>query len=146
MLRVCRGQGPVWVGRLVVGVRSLGGRLTEELVERVLLAVEQVPAGRVVSYGDVAELVGTGPRLVGRVLAEHGDGVPWWRVTNSYGDPPRHLLDAAAQRWTEEAITLKANGRGCRIAQFRADPARLAGDYERATAHLASGSSGRSGR
>ena len=35
--------------------------------ERVLRAVELVPAGRVVSYGDLAALVGTGPRGMGAV-------------------------------------------------------------------------------
>ena len=40
----------------------------EAYVEAVLSAVEQIPPGRVASYGDLAELVGTGgPRLVGAV-------------------------------------------------------------------------------
>ena len=34
----------------------------ELTIERVLCAVECVPAGRVVSYGDIAELVGTSAR------------------------------------------------------------------------------------
>ena len=49
--------------------------------ERVLSLVERIPPGRVMSYGDVAEWLGEGgPRQVGRVLALHGGGVPWWRV------------------------------------------------------------------
>ena len=39
--------------------RPLAG-VDEVMVERVLRAVELVPAGRVVSYGDLAALVGTG--------------------------------------------------------------------------------------
>lgn len=110
--------------------------MDEELVERILLAVEQVPRGRVVSYGDLAELVGTGPRLVGRVMSLYGSNVTWWRVTSSYGDLPRHLHDEARAHWAEEGIAWKPNGLGCRIALHRADLARLADDYEQATRHL----------
>lgn len=106
--------------------------MDEALIERILLAAEQIPAGRVASYGDLAQLAGTGPRQVGRVLARHGAGVAWWRVTNSCGDLPRHLRDEAAQHWAEEGITCKPNGLGCPITEFRADPARLARDYDRA--------------
>lgn len=56
--------------------------------ERVLDLVARVPAGRVVSYGDVADLLGEGgPRQVGRVLARYGGGVPWWRVLRADGSP-----------------------------------------------------------
>ena len=48
-----------------------------DLVDRVLLAVQQIPPGRVASYGDVARVVGTAARQVGRVLALHGTDVPW---------------------------------------------------------------------
>ncbi|MFJ2649860.1 MGMT family protein [Streptomyces sp. NPDC087420] len=54
--------------------------------ERVLEVAELVPAGRVMTYGDVAEWLGEGgPRQVGRVLALYGGGVPWWRVVRSDG-------------------------------------------------------------
>lgn len=55
--------------------------------EQVLKVVKLVPAGKVVSYGQVALMVGI-PRAaiqVGRVLHEHGDTVPWWRVINNAG-------------------------------------------------------------
>lgn len=102
------------------------------LVERVLTAVDQVPPGRVVSYGDLAELVGTGPRQVGAVMRHHGAAVTWWRVTNSYGDLPPHLRDEAFARWSEEGIAVKPNGLGCRIAEHRCDLGRLVEDYESA--------------
>jgi len=104
----------------------------ELLVERILVAAEQIPRGRVASYGDLADLVGTGPRHVGTVMRLHGDGVPWWRVTNSYGDLPRHLHDEVRQHWSDEGILWKPNGLGCRIVAHRADLARLADDYEAA--------------
>ncbi|WP_328915945.1 MULTISPECIES: MGMT family protein [unclassified Streptomyces] len=54
--------------------------------ERVLDTVDLIPAGRVMTYGDIAEWLGEGgPRQVGRVLALYGGGVPWWRVVRSDG-------------------------------------------------------------
>ena len=53
---------------------------------RVLAAVEAIPPGRVLSYGDVAELIGRGgPRQVGRIMATLGGAVPWWRVVRADG-------------------------------------------------------------
>lgn len=110
--------------------------MDELVVERVLVAVEQIPRGRVASYGDLAELVGVGPRLVGRVMSLYGSNVTWWRVTSSYGDLPEHLRDEARARWADEGIGWKPNGLGCRIRDHRVDLPRLARDYERAAAHL----------
>ena len=107
------------------------------LVERVLTAVDQIPLGRVASYGDLAELVGIGPRQVGSIMRHHGAAVSWWRVTNSYGDLPRHLRDEAFARWDEEGIAVKPNGNGCRIVSHRCDLARLLTDYECAIGVLA---------
>lgn len=61
----------------------------EEYVERVLAVVEQIPAGRVMSYGAIAGIVGVGgPRQVGRVMAFEGGGVSWWRVVRADGGLP----------------------------------------------------------
>ena len=105
-------------------------------MERVLRAVEQVPRGRVVSYGDIGALVGVGPRLVGRVMSTYGSNVTWWRVTNSSGDLPTDLMEEVRERWALEGILLKPNGRGCRIAEYRADPEALGRAYEQAVAEL----------
>lgn len=53
----------------------------------VLKVVSLVPKGKVVSYGQVALIIGV-PRAaiqVGWVLHEFGDSVPWWRVVNKKG-------------------------------------------------------------
>lgn len=105
-------------------------------MERVLRAVEQVPRGRVVSYGDLGALVGVGPRQVGSILKAYGDNVTWWRVTNAAGDLPPPLRERAFERWAEEGILVKPNGLGCRIAEHRADLRTLAAAYERAVADL----------
>jgi methylated-DNA-protein-cysteine methyltransferase-like protein len=106
------------------------------VVERVLRAVEQVPRGRVVSYGDLAALVGIGPRQVGSIMRVYGGNVTWWRVTNASGDLPEPLREPARVRWAEEGILMKPNGLGCRIADHRADRAALVRAYERVTADL----------
>lgn len=111
--------------------------MDEVVVERVLRAVEQVPRGRLVSYGDLAALVGVGPRQVGSVMRHWGGTVAWWRVTNADGDLPVHLREEARALWAEEGILVKRNGRGARMADHRADLARLAVDWERACADLA---------
>lgn len=106
----------------------------ELTVELVLRAVEQVPPGRVVSYGDIAELVGTSARRVGAIMANSGGEVSWWRVTNRDGALPEHLLPLAAKQWKRERIA--NDGRRCAISRHRADLDRLARDYAAATAEL----------
>lgn len=114
-------------------------RVDEVVVERVLRAVEQVPPGRVVAYGDLAALVGIGPRQVGSIMRHWGGNVAWWRVTSHAGDLGGDLLTRARPHWDEEGIPVKPNGRGCRIAEHRADLERLARDYARAAADLDDG-------
>jgi methylated-DNA-protein-cysteine methyltransferase related protein len=45
-------------------------------------------------------------------------------------------MDEVRERWAAEGILLRPNGRGCRIADHRADLAALSSAYERATADL----------
>ncbi|MGY1721957.1 MGMT family protein [Blastococcus sp. SYSU DS0533] len=53
--------------------------------EAVFDVVEQIPPGRVSSYGAIGELVGVGPRRVARALAQGGAAVPWHRVVRADG-------------------------------------------------------------
>ena len=84
---------------------------TEEYVERVLSLVEQVPPGRVTTYGLIAEVVGSGPRLVGNVMASEGGGVPWWRVVRADGTPPLCHDGEAHQHHLEEGTPLRPSGK-----------------------------------
>ena len=62
------------------------GRRIGDYASRVLDVAESIPAGRVMSYGDIAEFLGEGgPRQVGRVMALWGGGVSWWRVVHADG-------------------------------------------------------------
>jgi alkylated DNA nucleotide flippase Atl1 len=80
-----------------------------EYADRVLDVVEQIPPGHVMSYGDIAEYLGTGgPRQVGRVMATLGGSVAWWRVIHADGTPaPGHDL-AALERYHEEGTPLRS--------------------------------------
>jgi len=54
----------------------------------VLDVVDRIPRGRVMTYGDVAEYLGSGSaRTVGMVMAKHGREVPWHRVLRASGEP-----------------------------------------------------------
>lgn len=55
-------------------------------LEDVRETVSAIPPGRVMSYGDIGERIGVGPRLVGRAMSLI-DGVPWWRVVHADGTP-----------------------------------------------------------
>lgn len=88
----------------------------EEFVERVLSLVEAVPRGRVTTYGAIGDAVGSGPRLIGNVLARHGAGVPWWRVVRADGSLPPSHLEEARPAYREEGTPLKASGTGVDIA------------------------------
>lgn len=71
-------------------------------MERVLSVVAKIPAGNVSTYGEVGKAAGVGPRYVGRVLREHGDESPWWRVIRA--DATSHAPDRACQHWLAEGI------------------------------------------
>ena len=67
-------------------LRNRATDLSVPLVERVLACVELIPRGKVMTYGDVAEFIGTrAARNVGRIMASDGASVPWHRVIRANG-------------------------------------------------------------
>lgn len=106
------------------------------LVDRILTAVECVPPGSVVTYGEVAELVETSARHVGNVMARFGHDVPWWRVTRADGRLADHLLDEARARWRAEGVPLAADGAGCELRRCRANLVGLGRRYATRSADL----------
>ena len=58
--------------------------LDESLIYEILSVVEEIPAGKVATYGQIAKLIGRdrNARLVGRVL----------RIADYYGDYPCHRV------------------------------------------------------
>ena len=93
--------------------------------DRVALAVGLVPRGRVAAYGDIGAIVGLGPRHVGALLRD--TEAPWWRIVGHDGRSA--VLDAALPHWRDEGIEVRPDGRGCRMARFRADLTELATEY-----------------
>jgi alkylated DNA nucleotide flippase Atl1 len=60
--------------------------LPTPFAEEVLDLVATIPAGRVMSYSDIAGALGRGgARQVGQAMARFGSGVPWWRVLRQDG-------------------------------------------------------------
>ena len=79
-----------------------------EYAERVLDVVDSIPPGRVMAYGDIARYLGEGgPRQVGRVMTLWGGGVPWWRVIQANGSPPRGHDAEAMRHYREEGTPLR---------------------------------------
>ncbi len=80
------------------------------LSQRILECVGSIPAGKVMSYGDVAEYVGTrAARNVGRVLAADGGTVPWHRVLRADGSCVEHLRSVQLARLAVEGVPIRGD-------------------------------------
>jgi alkylated DNA nucleotide flippase Atl1 len=94
-----------------------------DFAARVLDVVEAIPAGQVMSYGDIAEYLGeAGPRQVGRVMALWGGGVAWWRVVHADGSLLAGHERTALARYRDERTPLRraADGRPAGVDMRRA--------------------------
>ena len=92
------------------GLAVRGGRRSAPTAyaRLVLDAVERIPPGKVLTYGDVAELTGRGTgRTVGTVLAQHGQEVPWQRVVQASGRPAEPLLQQALRLLAAEGCPVQ---------------------------------------
>ena len=93
-----------------------------EFAEAVLDVVDRIPAGRVMTYGDVAEYVGRGgPRGVGAVMARYGGAVTWWRVLKADGSPPPGHEAVALRHYRAERTPLRAGGAKVDLGRARWD-------------------------
>ncbi|WP_153504972.1 MGMT family protein [Cumulibacter manganitolerans] len=93
-------------------------RELDEYAEAVLDVVDAIPPGRVMSYGQVAALVGRrldrgGPRQVARVLREYGASATWWRVLRADGS----FAPEVAARQGELLVAEGVPVRGDRVAR-----------------------------
>jgi alkylated DNA nucleotide flippase Atl1 len=131
------------------GERPPGPADLGDFASRVLDVAESIPAGRVMSYGDIAEYLGEGgPRQVGRVMALWGGGVAWWRVVHADGSLLAGHERAALARYQAEGTPMRGDAQG---GPGRLDMrhARWPGDFpaetEGSPRSVRSGRSGRSG-
>jgi alkylated DNA nucleotide flippase Atl1 len=93
---------------------------SEALAQQILACVEAIPAGRVMTYGDVAEYAGApSARIVGRVLALDDGSVPWHRVLRADGSLAEHLYTEQRQRLLSEGVRFRGNR--VELAAFRWD-------------------------
>jgi methylated-DNA-protein-cysteine methyltransferase-like protein len=104
--------------------------------ERVYKIVERIPVGRVMTYGQIAEILGEGytPRTVGFVMhAADGERTPWQRVINSQGAcSTTHIVlppDRQQRMLEAEGIIFDARGR-CDLKRYRWMPEELEGEGE----------------
>ena len=71
--------------------------LTEDLIYEILSVVEEIPEGKVASYGQIARLIGRekNARLVGKVLSmsEYYGAYPCHRVVNHAGRIAPHFYE-----------------------------------------------------
>jgi alkylated DNA nucleotide flippase Atl1 len=91
------------------------GMTPAEYRRAVRAVVAAIPPGRVMAYGQIAaylaELSGrASPRLVGQVMARHGDGLPWHRVVRESGLPARGHEARALRLLRDEGAPLCRGG------------------------------------
>ncbi|MER3430408.1 MAG: cysteine methyltransferase [Blastocatellia bacterium] len=96
--------------------------------ECVFELVRRIPFGRVMTYGQIAAILGKGytPRTVGYVMHTADlAGVPWQRVINSRGGCSTGRLtvpvDLQQSMLEQEGIEFDTNGR-CDLKKYRWEP------------------------
>jgi len=95
--------------------------------ERVFKIVRQIPPGRVMTYGQIADILGEGytPRTVGYVMNASDEGVPWQRVINAQGgcSTGHVVLPPDKQQRMLESEGVKFNEKGrCDLKVYRWQP------------------------
>lgn len=92
--------------------------------ERVYSIVRRIPKGKVMTYGQLAIVLGEGytARTVGYVMHGSDEGVPWQRVINSQGKCSTGRLTIPMNLQQEvleaEGVVFNASGK-CDLSQFQ---------------------------
>jgi methylated-DNA-protein-cysteine methyltransferase related protein len=110
VLLIGEGAGPAHASVVTI----VAGSDRSPFADRVIAVVADLPPGTLATYGEVAEEAGRpgAARAVGRILREHGAGLPWWRVVTASG----RLVPGLE---TEHARRLEAEGIVCRDGRVR---------------------------
>jgi alkylated DNA nucleotide flippase Atl1 len=75
--------------------------------EEVIELVEQIPPGRVLTYGAIKDALGRGSAVgVGGVMSRDGHAVAWWRVVRTDGALAPHLVLDAQEHWRLEGTPM----------------------------------------
>jgi alkylated DNA nucleotide flippase Atl1 len=92
-----------------------------DFVESVMEIVATIPAGKAMTYGEVAAVLGSrGARAVGLVMSRHGSELPWWRVVRAGGHPPLSHESRALEQYWAEGMPLIRTPSGYRVDMKRA--------------------------
>jgi len=87
-----------------------------DFVEAVLDVVAAIPPGSVMTYGDVAAVLGSrAARAVGNVMALYGAEVPWWRVIRASGHAAAGHEERALEHFRAEGTPLVTSSDGYRV-------------------------------
>jgi len=91
--------------------------------ERVYRIVRKIPSGRVMTYGQLAEILGDGytPRTIGFVMHGSDDKTPWHRVLNAQGacSTGRIVIPHDKQQRMLEHEGIKFNDRArCELKEY----------------------------
>ena len=111
-------------------------KLAGQYRERVYKIVRRIPPGRVMTYGQIADILGEGytPRTVGFVMhAADEETTPWQRVINSQGacSTGRVILPPDLQQRMLEAEGVEFDARGrCDLPRYRWTPEEFANEDE----------------
>ncbi|ALM17708.1 Possible DNA-methyltransferase [Mycobacteroides abscessus subsp. abscessus] len=85
--------------------------VTEEQVELVRSLVASIPAGRVATYGDIADAAGlASARIVGWIMRTDSADLPWHRVIGASGRPAPHIRTRQLELLRAEGV-LAVDGR-----------------------------------
>jgi methylated-DNA-protein-cysteine methyltransferase related protein len=85
--------------------------ITDEQVENVRALVASIPAGRVATYGDIADAAGlSSARIVGWVMRTDSSDLPWHRVLGASGRPAAHIATRQLELLRAEGV-LAIDGR-----------------------------------
>jgi methylated-DNA-protein-cysteine methyltransferase-like protein len=110
----------------------MAGNTDNDYRERVFRIVRSIPRGRVMTYGQIAEILGEGytPRTVGFVMHSSNDKTPWHRVVNAQGGcSTRGLVlphDKQQRMLEAEGVSFNERGR-CDLQKYLWIPAETKG-------------------
>lgn len=83
---------------------------TDEQIERVRELVASVPAGQVVTYGDIAAAAGlSSARTVGWIMRTDSADLPWHRVVPASGRPAAHIARRQLARLELEGVPISGD-------------------------------------
>lgn len=97
--------------------------------EQVLEIVDEIPPGRVLTYGDVAQRLDTAARAVGQVMANWGAQTCWHRVVRFDGRPASSDPARAMALLRADACPLAPTGDRVDLVRARWAPAGTSRDH-----------------